>query len=167
MMAPTLTEVVLRLTAALLCGAVLGWEREARGKAAGFRTNMLIALGSAAITLLSLEVAARSSGPGQYDPIRLLQGVIGGIGFLGAGAIMRAGGSIHGMTTAATIWVVGAIGIACGIGSYGIALICVVYCFIVLTVLDMVARRWIPTPDVKEDPENQDPEESDDGKKNL
>ncbi|MCE9553722.1 MAG: MgtC/SapB family protein [Planctomycetes bacterium] len=143
-MAPTLTDIIVRLSAALLCGAVLGWEREARGKAAGFRTNMLIALGTAAFTLLSLEVAAMEAGAGsRFDPLRAIQGVIGGIGFLGAGAVIRSEGSIHGMTTAATVWVVGAIGIACGIGSYSIAIVSVIFCFIVLTLLDVVARRFI------------------------
>lgn len=143
-MAPTLTEIIVRLSVALLCGAVLGWEREAHGKAAGFRTNMLIALGSAAFTLLSLEIASMAPGPGQrFDPLRAIQGVIGGIGFLGAGAVIRAGGSIHGMTTAATIWVVGAIGIACGIGALAIAIVTIVLSFFVLTVLDIFERRWI------------------------
>lgn len=137
-MAPTLTEIIVRLSLALLSGAVLGWEREARGKAAGFRTNMLIVLGAAAFTLLSLQIAAMGTEPGQrFDPRRVIQGVIGGIGFLGAGAVIRAGGSTHGMTTAATIWVVGAIGIACGIGAHTIAIVTVVLSFFVLTVLDV------------------------------
>ena len=158
----TLTDIIVRLGAALLCGAVMGWEREARGKAAGFRTNMLVALGSAAFTLLSLKIAAFNGGPDlRFDPIRAMQGVIGGIGFLGAGAIIRSGGSIHGMTTAATIWVVGAIGIACGIGAYDIAIVSSVFCFLVLTVLAIVEKRVIhdgkrddPPEEEKEDPQN-------------
>ena len=140
----------------------MGWEREARGKAAGFRTNMLIALGSAAFTLLSLKMAVMAGGPDiRFDPIRAMQGVVGGIGFLGAGAIIRSGGSIHGMTTAATIWVVGAIGIACGIGSYDIAIVSTVFCFLVLTVLAIVEKRVIhdgkshdPPAADREDPRN-------------
>lgn len=158
----TLTDILVRILAALLCGAVLGWEREARGKAAGFRTNMLIAQGAAVFTMLSIELASRSSGPGAYDPLRVLQGVIGGIGFLGAGAIIRSGGSIHGMTTAATIWVVGAAGVACGIGTYNafaIAFTSVVACFIVLTLLEIVAKRLIHD---NQDPQHERPQNVED-----
>jgi len=162
MTSPSLTEIVLRLLAALVCGAVLGWERESRGKAAGFRTNMLVALGSAAFTMLSIELALKSSGPGQYDPMRVLQGIIGGIGFLGAGAIIQSRGSIHGMTTAATIWVVASAGVACGIGTYhtiAIALITVIFCFIVLTVLDIVAQKLIHDG---HEPKHEEPKQAED-----
>lgn len=87
---------------------------------------MLISIGAAVVTLtalkLSHDVAQESADHGFADPVRIISGVIGGLGFLGAGAIIQARGHVHGMTTAATIWVVGGIGVACGLAYYGIAI---------------------------------------------
>ncbi|MCE9544188.1 MAG: MgtC/SapB family protein [Planctomycetia bacterium] len=154
------SEIVIRLLAAVALGALLGWERETHGKAAGFRTNVLIALGSAAFTLISLRMALH---PGfrpddRLDPIRALQGIIGGIGFLGAGSIIRSGGSVHGMTTAATIWVVGAAGIACGIGSYDIAASSIGVCFVVLWGLGIVEKRLMKNHNHHHFDASQDPD---------
>ena len=93
-------------------GAILGAEREMRQRAAGFRTNTLIALGSAAFTLISIQLAADDGG----DPTRIPSQVVTGIGFLGGGAILRGQGDIRGLTTAATVWVNAAIGMAAGAG---------------------------------------------------
>lgn len=118
-------ELFLRLGSALLAGVLLGWERESHSKPAGLRTHMLVAMGSATFTIIAFEMYDRMQhtdrGPGAADPIRLLQGIIGGIGFLGAGSIIRDRASVTGLTTAANIWVTGGIGVACGGGLYLLA----------------------------------------------
>src|SRR5690606_12613597 len=110
-----LVDIILRILAAAACGAILGWDREASDKPAGLRTNMLVAIGSAAAALAALdlftEISLQSEGKVPTDPIRIISGVIGGLGFLGAGAIIQSQGRVRGMTTAAAIWVVGGIGV--------------------------------------------------------
>jgi len=113
------TELIQRLLLAALCGGLLGFERELKQKSAGLRTNMLIAIGSALFTLMSFELA---DGVGA-DPTRIAAQIVTGIGFLGAGAIMRTNGGIQGLTTAATIWVNAAVGVAAGGGEYHLAFI--------------------------------------------
>ena len=128
-------DSVARLGVALLCGAVLGWEREARDKPAGLRTTMLVALGSATAAVAAIRLHADVSANGAWgvaDPIRIVSGIIGGIGFLGAGAIIQARGNVHGMTTAATVWVIGGVGVASGLGYYGLALSSTAMAFVVL-----------------------------------
>jgi putative Mg2+ transporter-C (MgtC) family protein len=130
----SLKEVGIRLLLAVLIGALIGWNRERHDKPAGLRTHMLVALGSASFTLLGFEVGAHvsgSAGPG-LDPTRVLQGVIGGIGFLGAGAIIQSGGQVSGITTAAGLWVVGALGAAAGLGAYVLALFTAGLAFVIL-----------------------------------
>jgi putative Mg2+ transporter-C (MgtC) family protein len=112
-----LGESVLRLVFAMLLGGLIGWDREARGKAAGLRTHMMVGLGAAGFTLAAMEISAVYVPLGATaDPLRALGGVVGGIGFLGAGAIFRSGSDVKGLTTAAGLWVVGAAGVACGAG---------------------------------------------------
>lgn len=131
-------ETVFRLFLAITAGAVLGWERERQRKPAGLRTHMMVALGSASFMLASLELAAEAAMDStsiRIDPTRALDGIIGGVGFLGAGSIIEARGSVRGITTAASIWVVAAIGVACGAGMYQIAFTTVLLAFMVLTVV--------------------------------
>jgi putative Mg2+ transporter-C (MgtC) family protein len=109
-------EMVLRLLLATFLGAVVGFQREYSGKEAGLRTNILICLGSALFTVLSIYAF-----PGS-DPSRIAAGIATGIGFIGAGVILhRLGGEVVGLTSAATIWAVAAIGMAAGAGMYYIA----------------------------------------------
>lgn len=120
----TVTEVALRLGVAIVIGGLIGWDRERADKPAGLRTHMLVALGSASFTLLGFEVGEHLSpktGEGGFDPTRVLQGVIGGIGFLGAGAIIQNRGTVTGITTAASVWVAGALGAAAGVGAFVLA----------------------------------------------
>jgi putative Mg2+ transporter-C (MgtC) family protein len=132
-------EPLLRLCLAAGLGAIIGLEREASGKPAGFRTNLLICLGAALVTELSAFVARDVSLPGgvRSDPGRISAQVVSGIGFLGAGTIMQARGSISGLTTAATLWVVAAIGMAVGAGAYVHA---VVGATLVMVALRILAR---------------------------
>jgi putative Mg2+ transporter-C (MgtC) family protein len=124
-------ELVRRLALAASLGAMLGCERELRHKSAGIRTNMLIALGSALFTLMSIEMASGTSA----DATRIASQIVTGIGFLGAGAIMRTDSGVQGLTTAATIWVNAAVGLAAGSGRYHLAFLATVITLIVLLVV--------------------------------
>jgi len=125
-----------RLLLAAGLGAAIGVERELRQKAAGLRTNILIALGSAIFTVVSLEIA-RTGG----TPDRIAASIVTGVGFLGAGSILRSGKSIHGMTTAATIWVNASVGMAAGAGLYTIAITGTIITLIVLALLPYLEQR--------------------------
>lgn len=121
-------EMVGRLLLAMLAGAALGWEREVNGKPAGLRTHILVALGSSVFIVASLQFLYdhrdidNSGMVLGLDPFRVVQGIVGGIGFLGAGSIIRGHSHVRGITTAAGIWVTAAIGVACGMGYYRIVL---------------------------------------------
>ncbi|NIP77951.1 MAG: hypothetical protein GWM90_01605 [Gemmatimonadetes bacterium] len=111
-------DLLGRLLLAALLGGVIGLEREWSGKPAGFRTNLLICVGAALLTELSISVA-RSAGAGvPADPARIAAQIVSGIGFLGAGTIIQSRGGVMGLTTAATLWVVAAIGMAVGAHAY-------------------------------------------------
>lgn len=135
-------EVVVRLLVAVVVGAILGWDRERLEKPAGLRTHMLVALGSATFTLLGFEVSAHLSVRHQteFDPTRVLQGVVGGIGFLGAGTIIQTRGRVSGITTAASVWVAGSLGAAAGVGAYVLATIAAVLAFAILFVVAQIER---------------------------
>lgn len=113
-MTEPLSEYVMRLVIALLIGGAIGLEREFKGKPAGMRTNMLICVGSCLIMILSIEIARTAARIA--DPGRIAAQVVTGIGFLGAGTIIRSRFHIVGLTTAATIWVLSALGLAIGAG---------------------------------------------------
>lgn len=124
--------IALRLLLAAVLGALIGLERESLNKAAGFRTNTLVCLGSCLIMVISIEMFS-IHGAGQYgDAGRIAAQVVSGIGFLGAGTIMRSGFGVKGLTTAATLWVVAAIGLAVGAGNYVAAVITTLVVFLVL-----------------------------------
>lgn len=128
------TKVVLRLLIASLLGGLIGYERELRGKSAGLRTHMLVALGAALFILVPQQ-----AGASQQDVSRILQGLIAGVGFLGAGAIMigQQKENETGLTTAATIWITAAIGITVGIGFETTA---VLSTFITLVILALIPK---------------------------
>lgn len=138
-------EMVLRLSLAVVLGGAIGLERERRNRAAGFRTNILVCLGSSLIMLLSIY--GFSEFANEYnvrlDPARLAAQVISGIGFLGAGVILYNGLSITGLTTAATLWVVAAIGLAVGAGFYYAAAITTFVVLFSLLVLNKIESKWI------------------------
>jgi len=143
----TLDEAVLRLIAATLLGALLGFNREQRGKPAGLKTITLVSVGAASFMLVSIQlflsVPDTDAGASRIDLTRVVQGVIGGIGFLGAGSIIRARGSVVGTTTAATIWTVGAVGLACGLGQFRLALLITVIAWLVLVGFGFVEHTWL------------------------
>ena len=111
-------EICLRLVLSCIMGGIIGYERQMRHKSAGLRTNMLVALGACLIMLLSQALYDNVEGKTNADPARLAAQVVSGIGFLGAGAIMKEGLTVTGLTTAATLWVVAGVGLAVGAGFY-------------------------------------------------
>ena len=127
------------LLTAILCGGLIGMEREARGKPAGIRTTMLICLGTTAFVQAS-ELVVGSQG----DPTRVMGQVITGIGFLGAGTIITLGGRVVGLTTAATIWVTAAVGVALGMGWYIRGLAWTLLCVLVLEGFRFLEARLTP-----------------------
>ena len=109
----------MRLLCALVAGGLLGLDREVRHRKVGVRTYMLVSLGAAGFSILTLELAAQLADSGiSSDPTRIVQGLIGAIGFLGAGAIIQGDQRVGGMATAASLWVAGAVGMAAGLGFY-------------------------------------------------
>ncbi|HEY0593448.1 MAG TPA: MgtC/SapB family protein [Thermoanaerobaculia bacterium] len=118
------TEVLLRLGAAALAGAALGLDREARGKPAGLRTHALVSIGAALVTLVAIELSLGEGGVDANAVSRVIQGIVAGVGFLGGGAILKSRDrdDVRGLTTAATIWIVAALGVACGAGVWIAAL---------------------------------------------
>ena len=130
--------IISLLLAVILCG-VIGLEREWTGRTAGLRTHLLVGLGSCIIMIISIYgFPAIFSNPGNRDVARLAAQIITGVGFLGAGAIMHRSSSIKGLTTAGSIWIVMAIGIACGSFNFIIAIIGTLLIFIILTVFKRV-----------------------------
>lgn len=145
-------EIPLRLTLAAAVGGVLGFERERKGKPAGLRTHMMVALGSACFMIIGLELYSSAGDSQLIDPTRIVQGVAGGIGFLGAGVILRTRESVKGLTTASSIWMVGAIGAAAGGGQYALALTAAGIAFGVLHAMLKVERGWFGSEDDHPDP---------------
>jgi len=118
-------EILLRVALAALLGGAVGFDRERHNKPAGLRTHMLVAMGSAVFVgtgLLVLDQVLGDPETVRLDILRVTQAVATGIGFLGAGAIIRAGGTVRGLTTAAGIWVTAGIGLAAGLGQYWLAI---------------------------------------------
>ena len=128
-------EIILRIILSIILSGLIGLEREYFRKPAGLRTNILVGLGSTLVMLISIHIPVLMKNT-SLDPGRMAAQVITGIGFLGAGAIIQSRGSVKGLTTAATIWVVAAIGLAVGIGYYFAA---VATTFIALVVLYILA----------------------------
>lgn len=127
-----LVHVIIRLTAAAILGAVIGWERERTGKPAGIRTHILVALGTCVFV-----VACSGYGMSSDGLSRVIQGIVTGIGFIGAGSILKINEDrdIQGLTTAAGIWMTAAIGVAVGLGTLGLALLAALSTLIVLAML--------------------------------
>ncbi|UCD19378.1 MAG: MgtC/SapB family protein [candidate division WOR-3 bacterium] len=129
------TTIVIRLATSIMIGGLVGLERELEHKPAGLRTIILVCLGSTIFMLIGLELGLASSELG-----RIVAGAVTGVGFLGAGAIIRARGEVYGLTTAATIWLVSGLGLAIGAGYYLLAIIACVSVLIVLRILGIVEK---------------------------
>lgn len=128
---------LLRILLAIAIGGAIGIERELRHKAAGLRTVIFVCLGSTLFTMMSIRLA----GPGD-DPTRIASAIVTGVGFLGAGAILQHGTQVLGLTTAATVWLVAALGMAVGAGHYALALAVTASTLVVLSLFPAL-ERWI------------------------
>ncbi len=138
----TLT-ILTRLGCAVLCGLILGIDRELKEKPLGLRAFTLVCLGAAGFSLLAhqfAELALTDESGIKIDPTRAIQGIVSGIGFIGAGAIIQSSDSIKGTATGAGIWVAGAVGVACGYGMYSTALIITAFSFMTLTALEIFSK---------------------------
>lgn len=151
-------QIIFRVIVGAMLGALVGLEREMRGQVAGFRTHTLVAMGATLFTLVSLygfEPFFEEAGSGQpytFDPSRVAAQIVVGIGFLGAGAIMRHGSSVKGITTAASLWVVAAMGLAVGAGFWVGALAVSLMLLVVLRgfrPLEKTLMRWFYPEDAK------------------
>ena len=138
-------EILLRLVVATLIGTALGLNREIHGKPAGMRTHALVALGASLITLVAVELATSGARMDGSSVLRVIQGVMAGIGFLGGGVILRDDShqSVHGLTTAASIWMVAGLGIACGAGQWLTALTAFVLTLGVLVILGRIEKSCV------------------------
>jgi putative Mg2+ transporter-C (MgtC) family protein len=140
------TEAVFKLILAGFLGALVGIERELRGREAGFRTNLLVGLGCALLMIVSTRFASVPWNPEgayniQVDPARIAYGVMTGIGFLGAGAIIKHFNGVRGLTTAAGLWCVAAIGLSCGLGLYIVSIMAAGLVLAALALLNSVEKR--------------------------
>ncbi|MEI6647355.1 MAG: MgtC/SapB family protein [bacterium] len=133
-------RITVRLVAAILLGGVVGLERERMGKPAGLRTHILVCLGTVAFILACSESEFTADGLS-----RVIQGILAGIGFIGAGSILKTNEKqdihVHGLTTAAGIWMTAAIGVAIGLGRLGVALLCTFFILIILTLARRLEHR--------------------------
>jgi putative Mg2+ transporter-C (MgtC) family protein len=138
---------VLRLLLATALAGLIGLEREVRDQAAGFRTHMLVSLGACLFAIVSAYSASAFLDPGsaafRYDPTRIAAQIVTGIGFLGAGAIIRSGMSVRGLTTAASLWVVAAIGTSIGLGGYLVGSVTAAIAILALLLLRPVRSRLV------------------------
>jgi len=139
-------QMLLRLLAAVGAGACIGYERSFHGRPAGLRTHVLVCLASAVLMLVTVYEAhwVRASGEERLDPTRMAQGIMTGIGFLGAGVIVKEGLNVRGLTTAASIWITAAIGVLAGVGLYVPMLFSVILTVAVLSVFRWIEMR-VPT----------------------
>ncbi len=137
-----LYEIFLRLAAALLAGGAIGFERERDSQPAGLRTHMILALGAALVMILSINIAIEFQGQ-DAEPTRLAAQVVSGIGFLGAGAILRFGFNVKGLTTASTLWTTAMVGMAIGYGYYLVSLFAVVIMLVVLTLVERFEKKFV------------------------
>ena len=133
--------VLLRLLVAAGLGAIVGYERERAHKIAGLRTHALVSLGAALFAIISTNAFSEYLGKTTYDPSRVVSNIVVGIGFIGAGAVLKQGKIVTGTTTAATLWIVGAIGAAVGLGMIFPAVFAAAIAYAILIVLTLIVKR--------------------------
>jgi putative Mg2+ transporter-C (MgtC) family protein len=137
------SEILLRLLLAAGLGALVGFEREEHGQSAGLRTHMILAVGATLAMTLSINLSLQFLPTAGGDPTRLAAQVISGIGFLGAGAILRYGASIRGLTTATSLWTLAIVGLAVGAGEYMIGAVTTLFLLIILSLLDLAEKHLV------------------------
>ena len=139
LVSPSLMEQTGQLLVAALLAGVVGYERERREQEAGLRPHMLVGIGACLFTLLMIQLIDRfDSDDIRADPIRVVEAITSGIAFLAAGAIIQARGEVKGLTTGATLWVAGALGLAAGLGEYGLGVVVVLLTLVILRILKLL-----------------------------
>jgi putative Mg2+ transporter-C (MgtC) family protein len=128
----SITDIIIKIVLTIFLSSIIGYERELRQKVAGLRTHILVAVGSALLVLTSFHISDIYRTITPVDPTRIIAGIVTGVGFLCAGAVIRAGNNISGLTTAATLWIVSGLGMAVGSGLYSISILFTFVVFIVL-----------------------------------
>ncbi len=141
----TLGHILPKLLLSILAGGLIGFEREYRGKTAGLRTIIFISLGATVFTILSLEIGQNGDG----DPARIASSIVSGVGFLGAGAILRGKGQVTGLTTAATIWLAAAVGMGIGSADYAVSGGAVALAMVILWIVPLFENRMERERDVR------------------
>jgi len=137
------SELMIRILLASLLGGLIGLERDVHGRAAGLRTHLLVSMGASVFTILSEIIAQNAYTSGfMSDPTRIAAQIVSGIGFLGAGVILKEGVNVHGLTTAACLWVAAAIGMATGSGFYEIAVVSTVIALVSLIFLKLLENYY-------------------------
>lgn len=148
----TILDICLRLSCALLVGVVIGTEREYTHRPAGMRTHMLVSLGACVVMMIGQLIYVQYQSYGATpDPARLGAQVITGVGFLGAGTIMREGPTVKGLTTAASLWATACLGLAAGGGYYGVALAGMIFIFVTLTIFEVFQKKLVGSHRVADD----------------
>ena len=156
-------DSIIKMALAVFFSGVIGYEREHSHRPAGFRTHFLVAVGSALVMMTSSYVFHEYEGLGTFDPTRLGAQVISGIGFLGAGTILREGFSVKGLTTAASLWAVSCIGLAVGAGYYTGALVSTVVIYLTLNTFKRFIIRGNPSKNIYIEAENMTKQAADVG----
>lgn len=137
-------QILARLLLATMLSGLIGFERESHGRAAGFRTHILVCLGSTLMMMVSIYIFDVYRGVAPVDPGRIAAQVVTGMGFLGAGTILRAGPTVKGLTTAASLWSVAGIGLAVGCGFYFAAVVATILVFITLVIFSKMEAAFTP-----------------------
>ncbi len=145
----SISEMAIRMCLAVMLGAVVGFEREYRNRPAGLRTHMLVALAASSFMIIALEVFYRTQHMAEYarlDLLRVIEAVTAGVAFLAAGTIITSGTRVAGLTTGASLWLTGAVGLACGIGYYVVAALATALALFILVIVRVI-ERVMPTDD--------------------
>ena len=140
-----LDTMALRLVMAAALGASIGFERELRDRSAGLKTHMLVSLASATFALIAVRLflGVQGNDGANADPIRLIEAVTAGVAFLAAGAIIRTRDRVRGLTTGAGMWMSGAVGVCCGLGFYGLALMSTAIVLVIMTAIRWLEDRYL------------------------
>lgn len=135
----------IRLVMAMILGGAVGWEREMRDKPAGLRTHMLVSIAACLFIIVGVQLGSVEFGDEdrmRIDPLRLIEATTAGVAFLAAGLIFTAGGKVRNVTTGASLWLCGAIGLACGAGQVPLAVMATIFVVVVLAVIGSIERRY-------------------------
>lgn len=153
------SEIAIRLILATFFGALVGFERELRDRPAGLRTHMLVSLAAAMFTILAFEIfyaVKVHDKVANIDPLRLVEAVTAGVAFLAAGTILQSRGRVKGLTTGASMWLAGALGLACGAGFYTIAMMGGLLTLFILAVIRYIENRFLPDGDIAQKHEQRE-----------